>query len=72
MGSVGCWALRDQESFGAKAEDVNPAEAKAEERQSNENTEYQWAAKRSEMLGGKGSELGAASCSRASDSVVDE
>jgi hypothetical protein len=43
-----------------------------EQRQSNENTEYQWAAKRSEKLGGKGSELGAASCSRASDSVVDE
>ena len=36
MGSVGCWALRERESFGAKAEDVNPAEAKAEERQRND------------------------------------
>jgi hypothetical protein len=36
MGSVRCWALRERESFGAEAEDVNPAEAKAEERQRND------------------------------------
>jgi hypothetical protein len=36
-------------------------EVKAEQRQSNENTAHQWAAKRSEKLGGKGSGLRAES-----------